>query len=211
MLAAANPGSLQMTRLLWTDQSNVPSSVHMLVAVPGRDVEQGVFRNEPAPRPADRSPNTDRLRAGVAFHRLVQTEFIAGLVAADARPERTIRLLDGRNGRVDLLVAPSGHERMGVVIGVKNTNWDVLPTHRIRPNVHSHLRQIQCYLDEVLTHLGEPDGWDSAVGVLLYPKQPSALTVTDTITSIIERRGLTVVWHDETDWGGATVPTKAET
>lgn len=43
-LAAASPGALQVTRLLWTDDTNIPTYVHVVVAVPGREVVQGVSR-----------------------------------------------------------------------------------------------------------------------------------------------------------------------
>jgi hypothetical protein len=41
--AAASPGALQMTRLGWTDATNVATYVHLVVAVSGRDVVQGFF------------------------------------------------------------------------------------------------------------------------------------------------------------------------
>lgn len=49
-LAAANPGALQLTRLLWTDESNMPTYVHLLVALTDGSVVQDVFGNEPTPR-----------------------------------------------------------------------------------------------------------------------------------------------------------------
>ncbi len=63
-LAAASPGALQVTRLLWTDDTNIPTYVHVVVAVPGREVVQGVFTNEPSPRPPRHTARsqTDRLR-----------------------------------------------------------------------------------------------------------------------------------------------------
>jgi hypothetical protein len=199
-LAAASPGALQMTRLLWTDNSNVSSHVHLIVAIEGRDVEQGVFGNSPEPRPASKSREVDRLRAGVAFHRTVQTGFVAGLVGAAAEPESVIRLLDGRYGRVDLLVVPSGDERMAVVVEVKNTDWDALRAERVRPNLRAHLRQLQKYLDVAVAQMEEGGGWQSVVGVLVYPRRPTDPARSEMLANIVDAEALTIVWHDETTW-----------
>lgn len=196
-LAAANPGALVMTRLIYTDDTAVPTFVHLLVAVVGQSVQQGLFTNTPEQRPP---VHLDRLRAGTAFHQTVQTGFVAGLLGADAEPERMIRLAHGRTGRIDLLVVTTGAARMAVVVEVKNTDWDRLPVHRVRPNVHAHVRQLQNYLDTVIDAIGAPDGWDSAAGVLLYPRRPVSRYPMDTITQIVDKLALIVVWHDETSW-----------
>jgi hypothetical protein len=197
-LAAAHPNTVVMTRLIYTDDTAVPTLVHLLVGVPGEPVEQGLFTNSPQPR----SPTPpDRLRAGQAFHRTVQTAFVAGLVGAVAEAERPIRLAHGRAGRIDLLVVTTtAAERIAVVIEVKSTDWDQLPLHRTRPNLRAHLRQLQKYLDTVIDAIGKPGGWDSAVGVLLYPRRPRSRHVMDMITRIVDEVALMVVWHDETAW-----------
>ena len=205
-LAARHPGALQLTRLLWTDHTNVPTYVHVVVAIPGRDVEQGFFGNEPIPRPPRKTGRSQvaRLQAGTAFHRTVQSQFVAGLVGAEAAAERTVRLLNGRTGRIDLLVLPVGDERMAVVVELKNTDWDNLRPQRIRPNVRAHVRQLQGYLDKVVSQFGDPDGWDSAAGVLVYPRRPADPQVADLITHIVQGQSLMLVWHAETTW--ATPP-----
>lgn len=117
MLAARNPGCLQFSRLIWSGDGSVPAAHHMLVAIDGQPVAQGVFSNSPMPRPA-RVPAAvrDRMQAGTQFHRDVQGDFLAGLAGADAVAERCIRLMDNAHGRVDLLIVPSGPERMGLVV-----------------------------------------------------------------------------------------------
>jgi hypothetical protein len=202
-LAAASPGALQVTRLLWTDDSNIPTYVHVIVAVPGREVVQGVFTNEPIPRPPRNTAEsqTDRPRAATSFHRTVQTQFVADLVGAVASAERTIRLFNGRTGRVDLLVVTVGSERMAVIVEVKNTDWDKLRLERIRPNLRSHLRLLQNYLDTAASQIGEPDAWDSAAGVLIYPRRPADANLVELITRTVESVALMLVWHDEATWG----------
>lgn len=109
-----------------------------------------------------------RLREGTAFHRRIQTAFVARLVGATADPESPIPLSKTSSGRIDLLIAPVGAERMAVVVEVKNTDWDALLDGRLRPNFRRHVRQLQGYLDTIVGRIGESDGWDSAIGVLLY-------------------------------------------
>jgi hypothetical protein len=119
-LAAAHPGAVVMTRLIYTDDTAVPTSVHLLVVLGDDHVQQGLFSNTRLPRPPAR---LERLRAGTAFHHTVQTAFVAGLLGANAEPERVIRLAHGRAGRIDLLVVPAGAERLAVVVEIKNTTW----------------------------------------------------------------------------------------
>ncbi|MGH3812182.1 MAG: hypothetical protein ACRDUV_06960 [Pseudonocardiaceae bacterium] len=90
-------------------------------------------------RPAHCRPRWSRAR----FHRRVQTAFRTGLMGADAAPERVLTLVTGRAGRVDLFVIPRLGERMAVVIEIKNTDWDALDEHRVRPNIRRHIRQLQ--------------------------------------------------------------------
>jgi hypothetical protein len=47
----------------------------------------------------------ERLIAGQAFHKTVQSAFLTGLAGASGYPERQWRLLGGRRGRVDLAAA----------------------------------------------------------------------------------------------------------
>ena len=196
-LAAANPGSLVMTRLIYADDTAVPALVHLLVKVGGQPVHQGLFTNTPEPRPP---AHLDRLKRGTAFHHTVQTTFVAGLMGADAKPERVIRLARGRTGRIDLLVMTTGAERIAVVVEIKNTDWDQLPVRRVRPNLRAHVRQLQNYLDTIIDEIGTPDGWTSAAGVLLYPRRPTSRYPMDTISQIVDELALMVVWHDETSW-----------
>jgi hypothetical protein len=196
-LAAANPGSLVMTRLVYTDDRVVPALVHLLVAVPGRPPEQGMFGNVPAPRPAPGA--TARLRAGSAFHRTVQTAFVAGLTGAAASPERVVRLADGKTGRVDLLVLPVEPARTAVVVEVKNTDWDALAPHRVRPNLRAHIRQLQGYLDPLVDEM-EHGAWDAVAGVLLYPRKPIDASRAEVVETVADALALMVVWHDQTDW-----------
>jgi hypothetical protein len=149
---------------------------------------------------------TEPLRRGNAFHARVQTAFLAGLLGAEAAPERPVTLSLSRSGRVDLLVLPSGGEVAAVVIEIKRTDWDALAEHRVRPNLRSHIRQLQRYLDVYIDDLRQDPGpsapgqWDSVSGVLLYPRRPTDPVRSQLIEQIADREALMVVWFDETDW-----------
>lgn len=199
-LAARNPGCLQFSRLIWSGDDSVPAAHHMLVAIDGQPVAQGVFTNCPIPRPP-RVPTAVRARmqAGTQFHHDVQSDFLAGLTGAQAFDEERISLMNNAYGRVDLLIVPSGPERMGLVVEIKNTDFDVLEPHRVGPNARRHLNQLQHYLDRIVDGIGTGE-WDSASGVLLYPSRPRLPGRAEEVKAIAARKALTVVWRDECDW-----------
>lgn len=85
-----------------------------------------------------------------------------------------------------------------MVIEIKRTDWDALPEHRVRPNLRTHIRQLQGYLDRYVDDLdsnlatgnelaGASGGtWDSVSGGLLYrrrPTTPAPLQLIDDLTS----------------------------
>jgi hypothetical protein len=104
-------------------------------------------------RRSSSQPDTELLSRGRKFHTSVQSAFLGGLLGATATPEKTITLSRTRNGRVDLLVVPHGGEVAAVVVEIKSTDWDALADHRVRPNLRSHLRQLQRYLDVYVADL----------------------------------------------------------
>jgi hypothetical protein len=68
----------------------------------------------------------ERLTAGQAFHRTVQSAFLTGLIGAWGYKERQWRLIQGGRGRVDLAVEVDGDEQMLVTIEIKGTDWDAI-------------------------------------------------------------------------------------
>jgi hypothetical protein len=76
----------------------------------------------------------------------------------------------------------------------------------VRPNLLSHIRQLQRYLDVYIDDLRHgpgpsvPGQWDSVSGVLLYPRRPTDPVRSQLIEQIADREALMVVWFDETDW-----------
>jgi hypothetical protein len=115
----------------------------------------------------------ERLSAGQAFHRTVQSAFLTGLAGASGFRERQWRLIRGGRGRVDLAVEVDGDEQMLVIIEIKGTDWDAILADRVMRNLRRHLRQLQAYLDTAIEDM-EAGQWEGIVGALLYPAHPSS-------------------------------------
>ena len=88
----------------------------------------------------------ERLTAGQAFHRTVQSAFLAGLAGAPGFRERQWRLIWGRRGRVDLAVEVDGDEQMLVIIEIKGTDWDAMYVGAARAWA-SYLKNLRAVLE----------------------------------------------------------------
>jgi hypothetical protein len=205
-LAAANPGSSVFHRLIYGDNTDVPDLNELTVIVDGT-AHTGTFDNRPS---AWTSP-TGPMRRGRRFHHQVQAGFLLGLTGGSAYPEHHVRLTRTSRGRVDLHVEPDVGERYVVVIEIKSTDWDALPEHRVRPNLRSHIRQLQGYLDRYVDDIGTASdhddhragsrgAWDSVTGVLLYPRRPTNAARLQLIDDLTRREAIMVAWYNETDW-----------
>lgn len=141
----------------------------------------------------------ERLAAGQAFHRAVQSAFLTGLVGAAGFPERQWRLLSGGRGRVDLAVEVDGAERMLVIIEIKGTDWDKIPAARLMRNLRRHLHQLQGYLD---TSIDEMEAGDrtGVAGSLLYPARPASAETQATIEAVAGEQAIMVTWYEDVDW-----------
>jgi hypothetical protein len=105
---------------------------------------------------------------------------------------------------VDLHVVPEVGERYAVVVEIKSTDWDALPEHRVRPNVRSHIRQLQAYLDRYVDDIGTT--WDAVSGVLLYPRRPTNTARRRLIDDLTGRESIMVAWYAEADWTASPAP-----
>jgi hypothetical protein len=141
----------------------------------------------------------ERLAAGQAFHKTVQSAFLAGLAGASGFPERPWRLVRGGRGRVDLAVEVDGGEQMLVIIEIKGTDWDAIPADRVMPNLRRHLRQLQAYLDTAIEDM-DAGKWEGIVGALLYPARPSSAEMLAMIEVIAGAQAVQVTWYHAVDW-----------
>jgi hypothetical protein len=141
----------------------------------------------------------ERLAAGQAFHKTVQSAFLAGLAGGSGFRERHWRLVRGGRGRVDLAVEVDGDKPMLVVIEIKGTNWDAIPADRVMRNLRRHLRQLQAYLDTAMEDM-DTGRWDSVVAALLYPARPASAGVLATIEATAGQQAVQVAWYDDVTW-----------
>ena len=141
----------------------------------------------------------ERLMAGQAFHRTVQSAFLTGLAGASGFQERRWRLIGGGRGRVDLAVEVDGDEQMLVIIEIKGTDWDAIPADRVMRNLRRHLRQLQAYLDTAIEDM-EAGRWEGIVGALLYPGRPASAGTPAMIEAVAGEQGVQVTWYDDVDW-----------
>lgn len=141
----------------------------------------------------------ERLTAGQAFHKTVQSAFLTGLAGASGFKERRWQLVAGRRGRVDLAVEVAGSEQMLVIIEIKATDWDKIPPARLMRNLRRHLRQLQGYLDTAIEEM-DAGRWASIAGALLYPARPANTETLTTIETIVGEQAIMVTWYQDVDW-----------
>ena len=139
-----------------------------------------------------------QLAAGQDFHKRVQSAFLNGLTGAAGFPERQWRLLGQRRGRVDLAVEVEG-EQMLVIIEIKGTNWDLIPSERLMRNLRRHLHQLQGYLDSAMEDM-EAGRWASIAGALLYPARPASAETAAVIEGLAGEQAIMVTWYEDVDW-----------
>ena len=137
------------------------------------------------------SREPEQLRRGKQFHRQIQQEWVEE-AAGTIVPERTVRLIGGRRGRIDILVDELG-ENLIAIIEVKATDWDQIKPENIRKNINRHIRQIWRYANAQV----EMNDRIVSAGVI-YPHMPQDPALVSLIESMCENDGIQVVWHDET-------------
>ena len=131
-----------------------------------------------------------QLRRGKAFHKTIQQEWRATAIDGEPHSERTIRRLNGRYGRVDVLVEELGD--MVSVIEIKCTDWDRMTEANVVRNVKRQIRQIWTYVEAEL----ELYGCDVCPGVI-FPKLPRSAERLGLIETMFNSEGIQVVWHNE--------------
>jgi len=127
---------------------------------------------------------------GKKFHKLIQDEWL--LTSKDGNPisEKTIKKINGRNGRMDILVEDLGD--IVSIIEIKATNWDIMKEHNIRRNVKRHCRQIWGYVDAAIGLFNK----DVCPGII-FPSLPKSCERLKTIETLFNDEGIQVVWHNE--------------
>jgi hypothetical protein len=132
----------------------------------------------------------ERLRRGKEFHRLVQEEWVA-TAQGDPRPERYVKRLTGRRGRVDILVQEAGDD-MVAVVEIKATDWDRMTDRNVVRNVRRQIRQVWSYVE------GQLEIYKQQVCPgIIFPRLPKDPERTRLIEGMFLEEGIVAVWHDE--------------
>ncbi len=92
------------------------------------------------------------LRDGKEFHRLIQREWLAETIDGIPYPERTVRRIDGRKGRIDILIEEAGD--FVSIVEIKCSDWDAMNPENVVRNVRRQIRQIWGYIDAELAFRG---------------------------------------------------------
>jgi len=135
-----------------------------------------------------------RLSRGKAFHKKIQKEWLETAKGGAILPEKTVKRLKGRRGRVDIFVDDDSDEKHVAIVEIKASDWDRMKPKAVRRNVLRQARQVWSYIDAQI----DLHGKDVSPGII-YPKRPSSMERLEEIESILNNRGIQVVWHDETN------------
>lgn len=131
------------------------------------------------------------LKKGKRFHKLIQDEWVATTNDGLAISEKYIKRIDGRKGRVDILVEELGDYVS--VIEIKATDWDRIKPENVKRNIRRQIRQIWRYIDSQL----EVYSMEVCPGII-FPKLPENSELLELVEDTFNAEGIQVVWHDET-------------
>lgn len=98
--------------------------------------------------------------------------------------------VDGSRHRVDVLVEDLGD--CVSVVEIKNTGWDRMKPHRVRPNALRHAAQVWGYVEPWLDRARK-----DVVPGIIYRKVPKIRDRLNEIEECLHSRGIQVVWHEE--------------
>lgn len=133
----------------------------------------------------------ERLRRGKDFHKKIQKEWLEtaqGIIL----PEKTIRRLTKRRGRINIFVDDDSNENHVAVVEIKASDWDQMKPKAVRRNAMRQVRQIWSYIDAQL----ELEAKEVSPGII-FPTRPSDIERLKAIEQIFNNWGIQVVWHDE--------------
>jgi hypothetical protein len=97
--------------------------------------------------------------------------------------------LKGKRGRIDIRLRDDD-ENQTVVVEIKSTNWDVMKSYRIRPNVLRHARQLWRYIEAEMAYR-------PVIPAIIYPVSPKRQARKREIENILHERFIQVVWRDQ--------------
>ncbi|MCK4256874.1 hypothetical protein KAX35_08300, partial [candidate division WOR-3 bacterium] len=122
---------------------------------------------------------------------LIQKEWLETAKDGKILPERYINKLNGRRGRVDILIEELGDDSVSVV-EIKGTDWDRIKQNNLKHNIRRQIRQIWEYIESQLNHYHQ----QVCPGVI-FPTLPKDLKRLALVESMFNAEGIQVIWHDE--------------
>ena len=136
------------------------------------------------------------LKLGRRFGIDVARDYPVGWQDMASNTEVTTRFRQ-RSGRIDLLLQGDEDGRpFPLIIEVKNTDWDRMAAHRVRPNVLRHARQVSRYLEPYFERLdaGELAGLQAGI---IYRSRPAITDRGDLIEGTLSEFGIMLLFYDE--------------
>jgi hypothetical protein len=131
-----------------------------------------------------------QLVRGKIFHKLIQNEWVKTAKDGKPNPEKYIKKVDGKKGRVDILVAELGNDFVSIV-EIKASDWDKMTEKNAKRNIKRQIRQIWSYIDSQL----EVYKMEVCPGVI-FPKMPKRTERQELVESMFNDEGIQVVWHE---------------
>lgn len=138
-----------------------------------------------------RAKEPKQLRRGKHFHRLIQKEWLFEANDGNPQPERYIKKVNGKTGRVDILVDELG-ENLVSVIEIKASDWDNMVETNIVRNVKRQIRQIWSYVNSQLDIY-----FKEVCPGIIFPKLPKDPSRLELIESMFNSEGIQIIWHNE--------------
>jgi hypothetical protein len=130
--------------------------------------------------------SSDRLRARNDLHR----EYRRDWVGENTSFEVHLQDLKGRRRRIDILIDDPRSDFVSV-IEVKNSDWDAMAEHRIRPNALRHASQLWTYMEPFI----DLKNRNVCLGIV-YPHAPRTPGRKERVEEILNEKFVMVSWED---------------
>jgi len=126
---------------------------------------------------------------GKRFQEEVRNDFIRNNKDGLLCFEEKIKLLNNKNGRMDILVSELGD--FVAVYEIKATNWDLIKPSNIIKNAWSHQHQLLKYVDTYIKK-----NIDVCLGII-YPFPPLIPGLRERVEKYLENCGTPAYWFTE--------------
>ena len=108
----------------------------------------------------------------------------------------------GKRGRIDIKLHLEDDGNV-VIVEIKATDWDKIRADRVRITALRHARQMWRYIDANLSPL-------DVTPAIVYPPSPKTPGRRELLETILNERGIQVVWREEYHPAGSLSATTSE-